>query len=179
MDFTTRHSGHKAEIIALFTETFAASEGAAEGQMIAKLVSDMFATWDDAHMRVVCVRDDGALIGAIIFTRVTYPQDPRSVFILSPVAVAPDHQGKGVGQRLLRHGLDDLRHAGADVVLTYGDPNYYSKVGFQQITEEIAQAPLPLSHPEGWLGQSLTDSPFDPLHGPSHCVKALNNPAYW
>ncbi|WP_223274817.1 GNAT family N-acetyltransferase [Tateyamaria sp. syn59] len=179
MDFTTRHSGHEAEIIALFTDTFSASEGAAEGQLIGKLVTDMFATVDGRDMIVVCAQDGGPLIGSIIFTRMTYAEDARTVFILSPVAVAPDYQRKGVGQSLLRHGLGVLRETGVDVVLTYGDPAYYSKVGFNQITEETAQAPAPLSYLHGWLGQSLTGKALEPLKGPSRCVPALSDPAYW
>ncbi|QMU56914.1 MAG: hypothetical protein GKR98_01030 [Boseongicola sp.] len=38
----------------------------------------------------------------------------------------------------------------------YGVINFYAKIGFPRITEGIAQAPLPLSYPKGWLGQSLT-----------------------
>ncbi|APX12201.1 GNAT family N-acetyltransferase [Tateyamaria omphalii] len=179
MEFTTNPSGQSAKIIALFSETFAASEGAAEGALIGKLVSDMYATLDNSDKQVVCAWGDAALIGSIIFTRMTYAHDDRTVFILSPVAVAPDHQGKGIGQTLLRHGLDVLRAAHVDVVLTYGDPNYYGKVGFRQITEDTAAAPVPLSYPHGWLGQSLTDAPLDPLVGPSRCVPALSDPAYW
>ncbi|KIC50400.1 N-acetyltransferase [Tateyamaria sp. ANG-S1] len=179
MDFTTQHSGHEAEIIALFTDTFTASEGAAEGQLIGKLAADMFATVDSRDMIVVCGRDGEDLIGSIIFTRMTYAEDDRTVFILSPVAVAPDHQRKGVGQSLLRHGLGVLRETGVDVVLTYGDPTYYSKVGFEQITEQTAQAPAPLSYPHGWLGQSLIGKALEPLKGPGRCVAALSDPSYW
>ncbi|MCG5517084.1 MULTISPECIES: hypothetical protein [unclassified Ectothiorhodospira] len=41
------------------------------------------------------------------------------------------------------------------MVLTYGDPNYYSRIGFKPITEALAPAPFTLKQPEGWLGQSL------------------------
>ena len=179
MKFTTEYADQSAEIIALFASTFIASEGAAEGQLIQKLATDMFATLDDRDMIVVCAQEGGALTGSIIFTRMIYAEDGRTVFILSPVAVATDHQRKGGGQSLLRHGLDVLRDAGVDVVLTYGDPIYYSKVGFAQITEEMAQAPFALSHPGGWLGQTLSGKPFEPLKGSSRCVAALSDPTYW
>ena len=56
---------------------------------------------------------------------------------------------------------------------------YYARVGFHPIRVEDAAPPQPLSQPEGWLGQSLTDAPLLPLVGPSRCAPALNDPAYW
>jgi len=101
------------------------------------------------------------------------------VFILSPVAVKTDQQGKGIGQKLLKHGLDEIRNNGVQVAMTYGDPNYYSKVGFQQISEDFAQAPFKLTYPEGWLAQSLTGQSLEPILGASSCVAALNDPSIW
>lgn len=117
--------------------------------------------------------------GGIVFSRLTYEQDERTVFVLAPVAVATDEQGKGIGQRLLTHGLAALRNAGVDIVMTYGDPNYYAKVGFVPISEADAQAPFRLKQPEGWQGQSLTNRALAPLKGPSRCVEALNDPVFW
>lgn len=79
----------------------------------------------------------------------------QRAFILSPVAVSTDVQGKGVGQALIRYGLDHLKSLGVELVFTYGDPGYYSKVGFEQITEAIVKAPWPLSQPIGWLALAL------------------------
>lgn len=126
---------------------------------------------------MACQRKE--LAGAIIFSRLIYPEDERSVFILAPVAVAPTWQREGVGQALLTHGLNVLREFGVDVAITYGDPNYYAKVGFKQITEEDAQAPLTLQQPEGWLAKPLNGHHLKPLKGPSRCVGALNDPIYW
>jgi predicted N-acetyltransferase YhbS len=89
------------------------------------------------------------------------------------------HQGKGVGQALLSFALDHLRQAGVAVVLTYGDINFYGRVGFAQVSEAVAAPPLSLTYPEGWLAQSLTDGPLVPLTGASRCVEALNDPALW
>jgi predicted N-acetyltransferase YhbS len=128
---------------------------------------------------VFTAEEEGAIIGGIVFSRLTYEQDERTVFILAPVAVATDRQRTGIGQRLLTHGLASLRSAGVDIAMTYGDPNYYDKVGFKPISEADAPAPFPLKQPEGWLAQSLTDRPMTPLKGPPHCVKALNDPVFW
>lgn len=123
--------------------------------------------------------ETGTIVGGIVCSRLTFDQDKRTVFVLGPVAVATEHQGKGIGQRLLNHGLMALRSGGVDIAVTYGDPNYYAQVGFTPITESFAQAPFRLSHPKGWLGRSLTDREMTPLKGPSHCVDALHDPSFW
>ena len=95
------------------------------------------------------------------------------------MAVAPDHQGKGVGQKLLTNALHALRDEGFMVAVTYGDPNFYSRVGFVPVTTEMVPPPQHLTMPEGWIAQSLTDAALSPLAGPSTCAPALNHPEFW
>lgn len=177
--FSTDHSGRLEEITALFREAFAASEGPEEGRVIGSL-SHALLTTTPAEDLLVCLADGvGGLEGAIVFTRMSYPEDKRSVFVLGPVAVAPARQGKGVGQALLRHGLERLRARGAEVALTYGDPAYYGRVGFAPISQDAVAAPYALQYPEGWLGQSLTEAPLGTIAGPATCVPGFADPAYW
>lgn len=179
IDFASTYTDRTEAIIDLFTASFAASEGADEGRVIGKLVTEMIASVSGDDMFVFSALDGTTLVGTILFTRMTYAQEARTVFLLSPVAVATARQGEGIGQSLLQYGLDRLRDNGVDVALTYGDINFYSRVGFRPITEAEAAAPQPLQYPEGWLGQSLSNRPFGTLRGPSSCVPALNDPAYW
>ena len=179
VEYTADRLDQPDQIIELFRDTFAASEGAEEGAVIGGLVRDLLDTTNRDALFAYSAREAGALAGCIIFTRLHFAEDTRVVYLLSPVAVQTGVQGQGVGQRLLRFGLDDLRAKGADVAVTYGDPNYYSKVGFQQVTEHEVPAPQPLNHPHGWLAQSLDGSPLAPLQGASRCVGALNKPEYW
>lgn len=179
MEFQSGHAARAGDIRALFTATFSASEGSEEGAVIGAFVQDMMTTTPDADLVVWSACDGADLLGCIFLSRMVYEEDSRSVFILSPVAVRTDRQNTGIGQKLIAHGLNDLRRNGVDFVATYGDPNYYSKTGFRQITEEFARAPLPLSYPEGWLGQFLGGADEKPLRGASRCVSALNAPELW
>lgn len=179
MDFVTGYKGREAATTSLFAAAFTASEGAEEGALIGGLVRDLLGKTADGDLYVFTAEEAGEIVGGIVFSRLTYTEDDRTVFVLAPVAVATDQQGKGVGQRLLAHGLTALRNAGVDIVVTYGDPAFYSKVGFTPISEAFAPAPFKLNHPEGWLAQSLTDAELAPLKGPSRCVAALDNPAFW
>jgi predicted N-acetyltransferase YhbS len=179
MELLTAYQGREAQIIDLFTATFTASEGEEEGALIGALVRNLLSGTAAEDLFVFAAEEDGAITGGIVFSRLSYEQDERTVFILGPVAVATDRQRKGIGQRLLTHGLASLRSAGVDIAMTYGDPNYYAKVGFMPISERDAPAPFPLKHPEGWLAQSLTDRSMTPLRGPARCVEALNDPVFW
>ncbi len=179
MNFANTFRERIGEITALFQSTFKHSEGEAEGRLIGNLVQDLLSNTAETDILVFSALEAESIVGSIAFTRMAYPEDSRTVFLLSPVAVATSHQGRGVGKEPIRHGLNALRAQGVDVVLTYGDINFYAKVGFAQITEEVAKAPLPLQYPQGWLGQSLKAPALEPLIGPGFCVEALNDPAYW
>ncbi len=179
MEFVTGYAQQEAEIVGLFREVFAASEGPEEGALIETLTRNMLATTQKDDFYVFSARDGEVLLGCIIFSRMRFAEDDRQVFILSPVAVRTDRQRSGVGQRLIQFGLQKLREDGVDYVLTYGDPNYYCNTGFQPITEAFAQAPLPLSHPHGWLGQAMSERGDAPLNGASRCVEALSQPELW
>lgn len=147
--------------------------------MIGSLVRDLLSSTSDEDIRVFCVEEDSQIIGAAIFTRLTYPDDPHVVFLLSPMAVASGRQRRGIGQALLRHALAALRVEGVQIAMTYGDPEFYGRVGFRSVTENQARAPLPLNLPHGWLGQSLTEEAMPTLQGPSICVLALNRSDVW
>ncbi len=179
MEITTEYNEITDDIISMFLDTFSASEGPKAGGLIKALVTEMLSSLTTNDMLVFSAVENGDVLASIIFTRMTYPEDDRTVFILAPVAVSTDRQGKGLGQRLIGHALQALRDSGVDVALTYGENNFYSKVGFAHITEADAQPPLPLQYPEGWLGQSLTADQFTPLKGTSRCVGPLDNPNHW
>ncbi len=179
MYFRSGYAARESDICDLFVATFSASEGQDEGAVIGGLVRDLMKTTPDQDLFIWSAYEDEELLGCIFFSRLIFAQDDRTAFILSPVAVKTDRQKMGIGQRLIAHGLDGLRQNRIDFVTTYGDPKYYAKAGFRQITEELAQAPLMLSFPEGWLGQSLLSADERPLRGVSTCVPALNKPELW
>jgi predicted N-acetyltransferase YhbS len=136
-------------------------------------------TTDQQDLYGFVALENGCLLGAIFFSRLTFESGVES-FILSPVAVHSDHQRTGIGQGLINHGLQQLRNAGVDLVITYGDPDYYIKVGFKPLSQEVIQPPHELSQPIGWIGQSLQGSSADyAAQGACRCVHALDDKSYW
>lgn len=179
MDLSTEYETRADEIAALFRASFTASEGAEEGALIAALAHRLIAETPAEDLRVFTAWDGGALVGGIFFSRLTLADDPRRVFMLAPVAVAPLRQGEGIGQRLIAHGLDALRREGVDIAVTYGDPAFYRRVGFGPVAEADLAAPHALGQPHGWLAQSLSGEPLTPARGPARCVAAFDDPALW
>jgi putative acetyltransferase len=178
MNFSLFDASDSAEIIALFTRVFSASEGEDEGKSIGDLVSKLMTTTAPSELIGCVAKDNGSIVGCIFFSSFVVPGGQRA-FLLSPVAVDTRVQGTGIGQRLINYGIDQLRARQVSLVFTYGDPAFYSKTGFRQISEDVVKAPFPLSQPAGWLAQSLDGMPIQSQSGASECVAAFNNPAYW
>ena len=166
------------EVTRLFTSVFTASEGEEEGRVVGGLASELALAINDQDVVCFGTYREELIIGSLFFTRLIF-KDAIQVCMLAPVAVSTEHQGKGVGQALIKYGLDEMKSRSIAVAVTYGDPSFYSKVGFRELSEDALQAPLTLSMPEGWLGQSLSGEPVPVIKGRPTCVKAFRDPALW
>ena len=178
MEFKILDNNSKEEVASLFTSVFSSSEGEHEGKLIGRLALALAARTDNQETICMGAYADGALIGAIFFTRLRFAE-PVEAYMLAPVVINTAHQGRGIGQALIRFGLDELKDRSATLVVTYGDPAFYSRVGFQALSEEVVQAPLPLSMPEGWLGQPLSGDTIPALKSRPSCVPEFDHPEYW
>jgi predicted N-acetyltransferase YhbS len=178
MNYRILDKSNKEEVAGLFKSVFASSEGQKEGDVIGNLASQLSSGTDNQEIICIGAFEEESIIGAIFFTRLKF-SGPARVYMLAPVAVGTRHQGKGVGQALIKYGLDELKNRSVAAAITYGDPSFYFKVGFQSLSENVIKAPLKLSMPEGWLGQSLTGEPIPTIDERPTCVKEFNDPVYW
>jgi predicted N-acetyltransferase YhbS len=171
---------HKAkEIHQLFVKTFSDSEGLEEGETIGELVLDFIHKTSPGDLRVYVEKHEGKIIACVFYTKFRFELSEIPALLLSPMAVHTSFQAKGIGQKLIRFAHEDLYKRGVQLIVSYGDINFYSKAGFQQISEEVIQAPLPLSMPHGWIAQSLNSHEIPKIQGKTYCVEAINNPNYW
>lgn len=166
------------EVHSLFYSVFTSSAGEEEGGLVGNLASKLAASIDNEEVIGLATVEAKSLIGVIFLTRLHF-EEQVGVYMLAPVAVCTEHQGTGIGQTLIRYGLEEMRNRSVSVVITYGDSKFYSKSGFQPLSEEVIKAPLKLSIPEGWLGQSLTEAPIPTLKSRPTCVNEFNDPVYW
>lgn len=119
-------------------------------------------------------RDGGRLVGHVLLTRSWLDAPTRlvEVLVLSPLAVGPGSQRRGVGSALVRAALARADEQGWPLVFLEGDPAYYgprgfaaaSPLGFASPTERIPEAGFQvavLAAHEPWMtGRLVYADPF-------------------
>jgi putative acetyltransferase len=83
--------------------------------------------------------EDGAIVGHVMLSGL--PIDGERALQLSPLAVHPDRQRRGVGRALVHEALAAAAKAGERLVCVEGDPRYYSRFGFRVSTELGVERP--------------------------------------
>ncbi|EGB13819.1 GCN5-related N-acetyltransferase [Pseudodesulfovibrio mercurii] len=86
--------------------------------------------------------DGGAVVGHVALSPALLgnaPEDAPEVamkdgnqgwYLLGPVGVTPERQGRGIGSALIREALEVMRDRGARGVVLVGEPGYYARFGF-------------------------------------------------
>jgi putative acetyltransferase len=91
---------------------------------------DRLRTYCQEYVAFVAV-ENGEIVGHIVFTPATIDSSTAVGMGLAPMAVLPSHQRKGIGSRLVRHGLEFLRKSNCPFVIVLGHPEYYPRFGFE------------------------------------------------
>jgi putative acetyltransferase len=78
--------------------------------------------------------DDGGVIGFIMFSYVSLQREngDRPVLCLSPLAVQPEQQRRGIGAALVREGVARAEQREEPLVIVEGIPAYYPQFGFER-----------------------------------------------
>lgn len=102
------------------------------GAVVADLVNSLREIMTPADGLSLVAVHDTQVVGNVMFTRslLDAPRRLVDVQVLSPLAVMPEHQGRGVGSALVRQGLAVLAVRAVPLVFLEGDPGYYSRFGF-------------------------------------------------
>ncbi|HUV79958.1 MAG TPA: N-acetyltransferase [Candidatus Bathyarchaeia archaeon] len=115
-----------------------------EGEEEAKLIvairnSDYFIP----KLSLVTVQNN-RVVGHILFSPITIESPETSVdaLALAPMAVVPDFQNKGIGTKLVKHGLEACKKLGYTIVIVVGHPEYYPRLGFKPAREYGIEAPF-------------------------------------
>ena len=78
----------------------------------------------------------GGVVGHIMFSPVTLSTHPDLKLMgLAPMAVAPEHQRKGIGSALVQAGLEECKKLGFVAVVVLGHPEYYPRFGFSTASQ--------------------------------------------
>jgi len=100
------------------------------------------------------------------------------VYLLAPVAVDNNFQKQGIGQKIIKFALKYLKKQKVDLLMTYGDPRYYRKLGFKKTNIAIIPAPYKLSQPIGWLVNKISLKKLKIKSKPK-CVLPFRNKKLW
>ncbi|WP_329959104.1 N-acetyltransferase [Shinella sumterensis] len=74
--------------------------------------------------------DQDEIIGHAAFSPISIADVQEDWYGLGPVSISLEHQGQGIGQLLIRAGLERLRSLQAAGCVVLGDPRYYQRFGF-------------------------------------------------
>ncbi len=108
---------------------------------------------DAAPVPGLCLtlRDRGDLVGSIRYWPILAGGAPG--LLLGPVVVAPEHQGRGLGARLIRESLARATAGAHGFILLVGDALYYRRFGFEGVADRF-QMPGPVDA-DRFLGLEL------------------------
>jgi putative acetyltransferase len=168
---------------AAITKVVLAAFGGNQGRDISELVSALLADATARPVISLVAEVDGHVIGHILFTGARLEGSFENPFaaILAPLSVHPEHQGRGVGGRLIREGLKEVKAAGCDLVFVLGHPTYYPKHGFVIAGVNGFEAPylIPPEHADAWMVQELRMGTIGKVRGRVVCAESLNHPRHW
>ncbi|MDH5377473.1 MAG: N-acetyltransferase [Gammaproteobacteria bacterium] len=74
--------------------------------------------------------DEGRIVAHVAISPVTISDGSKGWYGLGPVSVTPERQRQGIGTKLIRRALSELKGLGAAGCVVLGDPNYYQRFGF-------------------------------------------------
>ena len=126
-----------AEVRAVHRSAF----GDDHGDTVAALV-DALRRADPAALSLVA-EEDGGVAGHVMVSRAWLDAPSRLVAVatLSPLAVIPPRQRRGIGAALIRQVLREADERGLPLVFLEGDPAYYSRHGFRSAVPEGFRKP--------------------------------------
>jgi putative acetyltransferase len=150
-----------------------------EGEAVSQLAIDFLEDETALPILSLVAEQDSEIVGNVIFSSVNIEGvEGVSAYILAPLAVTKFAQRNGTGTQLINKGLETLKEHGAEIVLVYGDPDYYMRTGFK--AGHNLKPPHELKYPEeAWMAQELVENILAKTQGTVRCALSLNSPEYW
>ena len=138
MDVDIREAGDvDTPAVEAVVEAAFGAQGASVNDVMARLrgVEDMAVE--------LVAESDGEVVGCVALSRAWLDARERlvDVLVLSPLAVAPDHQRQGIGGRLLAAVPGVAEGLGAPLVFLEGDPRYYGRHGWSAASAHDLERP--------------------------------------
>jgi putative acetyltransferase len=103
------------------------------GEMVATLVARLRRRVRARRGASLVAEQDGQVVGHVMVTHawLDAPRRLVDVHVLSPLAVMPEAQGRGIGGALVQAAIARVERLGGPAVFLEGSPAYYSRLGFE------------------------------------------------
>ena len=176
--FSLTRTNKSKSIQLFFKKVFTKSEGKKEGNIVSKLSFKLAKLIDGENVIGIEAKIKTKIVGYIFLTKLQYKEN-YLVYLLAPVAVHSNYQKKGLGQKIIQYGIKCLKKQNVDLLMTYGDPNYYLKSGFKKTKVTLVPAPYKLFQPIGWLANKISSKRSIKLRSKPSCVLPFRNKKLW
>jgi putative acetyltransferase len=154
--------------------------GEKEGKEIIKLLNNLSRDKTAQPLFSIVAFNYKKLIGHVLFTNAKIKDNKKiRIAILAPLAVLPDFQKTGTGTKLIKNGFKILKKEGYDFIFTYGDPDYYSKFGFESASKLNIKPPqkIPKKYKDAWMIKQLNKKEIKNIE--VDCAESLKEKKYW
>lgn len=177
LEIRSAKSEDRDRILSVHRDAF----GAEEGEVITNLVAEMLDDPSAVPINSLVATHRDQIVGHVLLTSVRIEPSEVSAQILAPLAVARDHQGIGIGTKLVKEAFMDLQSNGVELVFVLGYPDYYSRFGFAPAGARGFQTPYPIlpKNADAWMVKELSTGALERYEGTVRCCKALGQPQYW
>jgi putative acetyltransferase len=99
----------------------------------ADLVDRIRASGEYVPEMALVAQVDDEIVGHVMISGavIRHGTGDRRIVMLSPLAVLPEYQGRGIGSTLVRAAISVARQRGEPLVVVEGSPAYYGRLGFE------------------------------------------------
>ena len=102
----------------------------------------------------------GQTLGHVMSSYVDVEPGARQVLQVGPLAVAPSHQGTGIGSALMEETIRIADARGEPLLLIEGNPKYYERFGFTRADAAGIEPPPETPGPQYFMFRPLAS--YDP-----------------
>lgn len=154
---------------------FAPSEPA-DGPVVESALTDHLRADPDWIPQLTLVAELGGVVVGQVTSSYGVLDDPAGTQLVGvgPVAVAPGHQGAGIGSQLMRAVIAAADATGESAMVLLGSPDFYGRFGFVAAADLGIEAPDPSwgkhfqavqlrGYRPGMVGRFRYAAPFDRL----------------
>jgi predicted N-acetyltransferase YhbS len=111
--------------------------------------------------------EDGRMRGSLRYWPVEIGDACTPALLLGPLAVDPEHRGRGIALRLMQQSLEKAAGMGHKIVVLVGDEPYYARVGFSAQAARTLRMPGPVDRAR-LLARELSPGALEEISGLIH-----------